>query len=129
VKILQLLWSRHCPMVNISQLNCQLHYSSIASQPPLQNSEMIAITTLVITSRHGPHTKYHSSILACTFVAAGTRLPRCYPEMGCITPFIDLLPHQRVSFHDLYPATGVYMLQYVYANPKSREKHSLRQKL
>jgi hypothetical protein len=32
-EILQLLWSCHCPLVNIPQLNC-----AVSSQPPLQNS-------------------------------------------------------------------------------------------
>jgi hypothetical protein len=38
VEILQLLCSRHCPLANTQQLNCQLSYSTISSQPTLQNS-------------------------------------------------------------------------------------------
>jgi hypothetical protein len=38
MEILQLLRSRRCPLANNPQLNCQLNYSAISSQPPLQNS-------------------------------------------------------------------------------------------
>jgi hypothetical protein len=38
MEILNLLWPRrYCP-ANIPQLNCQLNYSAISSEPPLQNS-------------------------------------------------------------------------------------------
>jgi hypothetical protein len=43
-------------------------------------TEIIAPTVLVITSRHGPHSKHRSSIVACVFVAAGTCLPSHCPE-------------------------------------------------
>jgi hypothetical protein len=40
MEIQQLLYSRrHCP-ANIPQLNCQLNYSAISSQSPLQNSTL-----------------------------------------------------------------------------------------
>jgi hypothetical protein len=39
MEILQLLCSRRCPLDNTPQLNCQLSYSTISSQPPLQNSD------------------------------------------------------------------------------------------
>jgi hypothetical protein len=58
MEILQLLWSRRCLLANTPQLNCQISYSAISSQHPLQNStELIAPTVLVITSRYGPHRK------------------------------------------------------------------------
>jgi hypothetical protein len=38
MQILLILWSRRCPFVNTPQLHCQLNYSTISSQPPLQNS-------------------------------------------------------------------------------------------
>jgi hypothetical protein len=51
---------------------------------------------------------YGSSIIACVFVAAGTCLPTCCPETGCVTPFIkNLLLCQGVLFRDRYPATGL----------------------
>jgi hypothetical protein len=37
MEILQLLWSWRCPLANIPQLNCQVNYSAVSSQPPLQN--------------------------------------------------------------------------------------------
>jgi hypothetical protein len=81
-------------------LNCQLKYSAISSQPSLQDStdnRLIAPAVLVITSRHGPHRKHRSYIVACVFVAAGTCLPSCCPVTGGITPFIkNPLPQQRV---------------------------------
>jgi hypothetical protein len=110
MKILQLLWSRRSPLVNIPQLNCQFNYRAKSSKLPLQNStELIALTVLVITSRHGPRRKRRYSIIACVFVAAGTCLQNCYLETGCITPFIkNPLPQQRASFRDLYSAAGVH---------------------
>jgi hypothetical protein len=63
---LQLLCSLRCLLVNMTQ------------------TELIAPTTLVVTSRHGPHTKHTVSnsnpIAACVFVAAGTCLTSRYPE-------------------------------------------------
>jgi hypothetical protein len=35
---------------------------------------------LLLTSRHGPHRKHRSSIVAFVSVAAGTSLQRCFPE-------------------------------------------------
>jgi hypothetical protein len=47
----------------------------------------------VITFRHGPHRKHPSSVVACVLVAAGSCLPSCCPESGCVIPFIkNLLP-------------------------------------
>jgi hypothetical protein len=42
-------------------------------------------------SRHGPHRKHRSSIVAFVSVAAGTCLLLCFPETGCVTPFIKKL--------------------------------------
>jgi hypothetical protein len=56
MEILQLLCSRHYPLDNIPQLNCQLNYGA-------NSIELIAPTDLVITSRYGPHRKHCSSIL------------------------------------------------------------------
>jgi hypothetical protein len=38
MEIIQLLRSRRCPQVNTQKLKCQLNYSAISSQLPLQNS-------------------------------------------------------------------------------------------
>jgi hypothetical protein len=103
MEILQLLCSRcYCP-ANIPLLNCQFNYSAISSQAPLQNStELIALTALVITSRHGPHRKHRYSTVAFVFIAAGTCLPNCCPETDCIKPFIkNPLPQQRVHMLQL----------------------------
>jgi hypothetical protein len=52
-----------------------------SSQPPVQNSAtLIAPTVLVITSRHGPHRKHRSSVVAFVSVATGKCLPSCCPE-------------------------------------------------
>jgi hypothetical protein len=52
-----------------------------SSQPPLQNStEFIALTFLVITSRHVPQRKHRSPTVAFVSVDAGTCLPSCCPE-------------------------------------------------
>jgi hypothetical protein len=65
MEIPQLLCSRrYCP-ANIPQLVIPLNYSAISSHPSLQNStELIAPNVLVIVSRHRPHRKHHSSIVA-----------------------------------------------------------------
>jgi hypothetical protein len=53
-------------------------------QSLLYITELIAPAVLVITFRHGPHTKrivfYSNSVFACIFVAAGTWLPSRCPE-------------------------------------------------
>jgi hypothetical protein len=85
---LQLLCSGcYCP-ANIPQLKCQLNYITISSQPPLQNSTELNITTvLVISSRHGPHRKCRISIIAWVFVAAGTCLKcRCVETVAVYSP-------------------------------------------
>jgi hypothetical protein len=38
VEIIQFLCSLRCPLANNPQLNCQLNYTAIFSQPSLQNS-------------------------------------------------------------------------------------------
>jgi hypothetical protein len=70
MEILRLLYSRRCPLANSTQPNCQFNYKAIYSQSPLQNSaELIVLTVVVITSRHGPNGKLRSSIVACICVA------------------------------------------------------------
>jgi hypothetical protein len=65
-----------------------------------------------ITPRHGPHRKHRYFIVACVFVAAGTWLPSCCPETGCITPFImNSLPPQWRRFVTV-TQQQVYMLQH-----------------
>jgi hypothetical protein len=108
MEILQLLWLRRFPLANTPQLNYLIAASS--SQPPLQNTtELIAPTVLVVNSRHGPHGKHRSSIFPFVSVVAGTCLPNCCPETGCVTPFIKkLLLKQRAFFRDRYPATDLH---------------------
>jgi hypothetical protein len=65
------------------------HTLDLSLQPPMQNpTELIAPTTLVITSRHGPHRKHpvsnSNSIVACVFVAAGTCLLSHCSEMVAV---------------------------------------------
>jgi hypothetical protein len=95
---------------NTSQLVIPLNYSAMFSQPPLQKSaQLIAPTVLVIISRRGPRRKHRSSIVAFVSVAAGTCLPSCFPETGCVTPFIkNMLPYRRALFRDRYTATGLH---------------------
>jgi hypothetical protein len=92
VESLQLLFSCcYCP-VNITQLNC----SATSSQPSLQNS-----TDLVITSRQGPPRKHHSSVVVCIFIAIGMCLPSCCPETTVVySPHYIIMAsitHQRYS--------------------------------
>jgi hypothetical protein len=98
MEILQLLCSRRCPLANIPQMNRQLNYRVISSQPLLQNStQLIAPTDLVINSRHGPHRK-HCSIVACVFVAAGTCLPsRCLETVAVYSPYLATGGHATMS--------------------------------
>jgi hypothetical protein len=52
MEILQLPLSRRCQLVNIPQLNYQLNYSAISSQPPLQHSaELIVKVKVKVTLR------------------------------------------------------------------------------
>jgi hypothetical protein len=57
MEILQLLWSRRCPLVNSPQLNCQINYSAISSQPALHNSTelkakvKVKVTLLLVVYR------------------------------------------------------------------------------
>jgi hypothetical protein len=96
MEILQLLWSHCCPLVNTPQLNCQLNYSAISSQPPLQSStEFIAPAVLVITSLHGPHRKHCSSIVALVSIATGTYLPSCCPETALVYSPVSQLLHSN----------------------------------
>jgi hypothetical protein len=77
MEVLQLLWSRRCPLVNTPQLD----YGAISSQPPLQNSnELTPPPVPVITSRHERHRQRRSSIVSSVFVAVETYLTCRYPE-------------------------------------------------
>jgi hypothetical protein len=60
----------------------QLHsFRSCLHRLPYRNQlNSLLQTVLVITSRHGPHRKYHSSIVAFVPVAAGTCLTCHCPE-------------------------------------------------
>jgi hypothetical protein len=61
------------------------------------STELITPTVLVLDSRHGPHKKHRSSIVAFLSVTAGTCLPSCFPETYCLTSSIkNLLTQQRV---------------------------------
>jgi hypothetical protein len=72
--------------------------------------ELIALTVLVITSRHGPLIKHSYFTVAFVFIAAGTCLPNCCPEMGCIKRFIkNPLPQKRV-YKLKYNWVGVTLL-------------------
>jgi hypothetical protein len=104
MEILQLLCSYHYCPVNIPQLVIPINYSAISSQPPLQNStELIAPTVLVITSRHGPHTKCRSSIVVCVFAAMETCLPsRCLQTVTVYSPYLTVVAWQQL-----------YILQYL----------------
>jgi hypothetical protein len=79
-------------------------------QPPLQNStELTAPIAMVIISQHGPHRKHRSSTVAIVSVTAGTCLPSCCPETGCVTLFTkNLLPYQRALFRYRYLASGLH---------------------
>jgi hypothetical protein len=83
LEILHLLCSRRCCPADMPQLVIPLTYSAISSQHPLQNS-FIAPTVLVIISRHGPHRKHRSSIVAWVIISAGTCLPSCCPETAIV---------------------------------------------
>jgi hypothetical protein len=110
MEILRLQFSCHCPLANTARLICQLNYSAISSQPPLQNSgEVVAPAVLVITSRHGSYTKHLFPIVAFVSVAVETCLLSRFPETGYVTPLIkNSLPQQGASFRDRYLATGLY---------------------
>jgi hypothetical protein len=84
VEILQLPALRSschsCPCRTL--VNCQLNYSAISSQPPLQSStelstlncqlttQLVNLNVFKITPWSGPHRKHHSSIVVCMFVSA-----------------------------------------------------------
>jgi hypothetical protein len=105
-------WQRRLTVV-ILQLHALRFY--LHSLPC--TTQLIAPTTLAITSRHGPHRKHCSSNVACVFVAVGTCLPSCCQETGCVTPFVkNPVPRQRPSFHDRYTATGLHatLRKYIY---------------
>jgi hypothetical protein len=108
MEILQHLWSRRCPLVNTPQLNCQLNYSatSSASLAELNSTQLIALTVLVITSRHGPHRKHRSFIVACVLVAAGTCSPSCCPETTVVYSPIARWLHNN----------GVHAIIYIYVH-------------
>jgi hypothetical protein len=55
--------------------------------PASTGSAALLHTVLLIISRHGPHRKRRSSIVALVSVAAETCLPSRCLETGCITPF------------------------------------------
>jgi hypothetical protein len=114
------MWSRHYYPANIPQLVITLNYNAISSQPPLQNSsELIVPSALVINSRHGPHRKHRHSIVAFVSVTAGTCLPSCCPETGCVIPFIkNLLSYRRALICDRYPASGTRYNNVYYSRHK-----------
>jgi hypothetical protein len=87
-EIVQLLWSIPFALASTTpQLKCQINYGNISYQSPLQNStELMAPTVLVIISRHRSYRKYHSSIVARIFIAAGTYLPSCYLMVAVYSP-------------------------------------------
>jgi hypothetical protein len=99
-----------------AELNCQPNCSAISSQSFFAKFNwLIAPAVLVITSRHEPNRKHHSSVVACVVVAAGMCLPNCCPETGCITLFIkNSLPQQRTSYRDRYLATSLHATLYIY---------------
>jgi hypothetical protein len=66
-------------------LNCELNYSAISSQPPLQSStELVALILFFITPRRGPHRQHPVSPVAYVTVAAGTCLLSRCPGTGLI---------------------------------------------
>jgi hypothetical protein len=57
----------------------------LPSQPSMQNSiQLNAPSVLVIISRHGPHRKHHSSIVAFVYFDAGTCLPSFCPKRSLL---------------------------------------------
>jgi hypothetical protein len=82
----------------------------LSSQPPMQNSiEIFLPAVLVITSRHEPHRKRHSSVAVFMSVAERTCLLSRYPGTGCVILFIkNLVPQQQALLRDHYPATGLH---------------------
>jgi hypothetical protein len=74
-------------------VNCQLVYSAMSSQPPLQSStELVSPVIFIITPRRGPHRKRPvsncKSIIACIFVSAGTCLPSpCSETAVCLCAY------------------------------------------
>jgi hypothetical protein len=82
------------------------------SQPPVQNSTQL----IASTSRHGPHRKHSSSIVAFVSVAARTCLPSCRPETAAaqITENTVLLLFHACMFRAL-PSNGRSLQSYCLA--------------
>jgi hypothetical protein len=65
--------------------NCQLNYSAISSQPPLQSStELVDQIIFFITPRREPRRQHHVFPIVCVTVTAGTCLLSRFPETGLI---------------------------------------------
>jgi dolichol kinase len=76
-------------LLHITSLNWQL--TTEHSHSPTTNS--LLQTVLLITSRHGPHRKHRSSIVALVSVAAETCLPNRCLETSCLTPSFSCCLH------------------------------------
>jgi hypothetical protein len=70
------------------QNSCQLDYSAISTQPPLQSStELVAPILFFIATLHGLHRKRNFFIVACVFVSVGL----CLRDVAHKRLFIRLL--------------------------------------
>jgi hypothetical protein len=92
-----------------TELLSTVNYSDISSQPSLQNStELTAPTVLVITSRHGPHIKHSSSIVAFVFIAAGKcLLSHCVEKGRCLFTYLAVVAWQRMYTLQYFIFNGV----------------------
>jgi hypothetical protein len=86
VEIIQLHMLRSschsCPCRTL--VNCQLNYSVVSSQPPLQSSiGLVDLIPFVIPRRRGPCRQHPISSIACVTVAAGTCLLSHCPSHNC----------------------------------------------
>jgi hypothetical protein len=88
------------------QLNWQLNCCQLL---PTTNSLLEIV--LLVTSRHGPHRKHHSNIVASVFVGVETCLPNRCLEMGCVTPvglLLRALPSNDPCLQSYCLATAPY---------------------
>jgi hypothetical protein len=78
-------------------INCQLNYSAISSQPPLQS---LAPIMSFLTARRGSRRQHpvsnSKSIVACIFVPAGTSLPSRYSETVVVYSPISQAVHTTI---------------------------------